>query len=76
MKIELRDLFNEFMQINGLSIAYASRQTGIPMTTLTTWARGERGISNQNKIKVLNFLNGDFLVTVQEVRDYMEGKIK
>lgn len=76
-KIDLKNLFNSFVQFNGLSVSYAARQCEIPLTNLAAWARGERPLSNRNQLKVRQFLRGDFFIPVQEVMDYigMEGEL-
>lgn len=75
-ELNLRDIFSEFLCINGFKVAYAARQTGIPWTTISSWVRGERELSSQNKKKVREFLNGNFLVSVSEVEAYMRGEIE
>lgn len=75
-ELSLRDIFNEFREINGLTVAYITRRTGIPWTTLGEWACGKRSISRSNEKKIREFLSGNFLVTVDEVISYMKGEIR
>lgn len=65
--LPLVDVFNKYINLNDLSLAYASRCTKIPYTTLSDWSRGLHRISAKNAIKVKKFLQGDFIISADYV---------
>ena len=69
--LPLVEVFNSYIEHNGLSRAYAARCTKIPYTNLAEWSRGLRGISQRNAGKIRNFLNGNFLIDVDMIINYL-----
>lgn len=65
--LQLVEVFNAYIEYNGLTIAYAARCTAIPYTNLAEWSRGFRGISQRNADKIRTFLKGDFLIDVNTI---------
>lgn len=69
--LPLVDVFSAYVEHNGLSLAYASRCTKIPYTTLAEWVKGMRGISQKNAGKIREFLKGNFLIDVDAIITYL-----
>ena len=40
--LQLVDVFNEYLDLNGLTVSYAARCCKIPRTSLAEWAKGQR----------------------------------
>lgn len=70
--IDLREIFNTYLNINGLTISYASRYTKIPRTTLYEWSLGHRQLHPYSISRIRQFMQGDFLVDVDVIADHME----
>lgn len=69
--LPLVKIFNNYLDFNGLTVAYASRCTKIPYTNLAEWSKGFRGISQRNAEKVRTFLKGNFLIDVDSIINYL-----
>ena len=69
--LPLVEVFNNYLDFNGLTVAYASRCTKIPYTNLAEWSKGFRGISQRNAEKVRTFLKGNFLIDVDSIINYL-----
>ena len=69
--LQLVDVFNEYLDLNGLSISYAARCTKIPRTSLAEWAKGQRCLTAENARKVKEFLKGNFLIDVETIINYL-----
>ena len=59
--LQLVDVFNEYLDLNGLTVSYAARCTKIPRTSLAEWAKGQRCLTAESARKVKEFLKGNFL---------------
>lgn len=66
-ELDLREIVQEYLYHNGLSLGYMSRATQISKTSLFTWVRGDRELSVQNIRKIKDFLSGKFLIDVQTI---------
>lgn len=69
--LQLVDVFNEYLDLNGLTVSYAARCTKIPRTSLAEWAKGQRCLTAENSRKVKQFLKGDFLIGVNTIVTYL-----
>lgn len=69
--LQLVDVFNEYLDLNGLTVSYAARCTKIPRTSLSEWAKGQRCLTAENARKVKQFLKGDFLIGVDTIVTYL-----
>ena len=63
----LRNIFNKYLELNDLTISFASRCCKIPWTTISCWANGQRELSDKNIRKIENFLKGNFLISVDDI---------
>ena len=70
-EIQLVDAFNEYLDLNGLTVSYAARCTKIPRTSLAEWAKGQRCLTAENARKVKEFLKGNFLIDVETIVNYL-----
>ena len=69
--LPLAEVFNNYLDFNGLTVAYASRCTKIPYSNLSEWSKGFRGISQRNAEKVRTFLKVNFLIDVDSIINYL-----
>lgn len=69
--LPLAEVFNTYIEINGLTVAYAARCMGISYTSLAEWTKGMRPISRRNASKVREFLKGSFLISSNRVITYI-----
>lgn len=69
--LQLVDVFNEYLDLNGLTVSYAARCTKIPRTSLAEWAKGQRCLTAENTRKVKEFLKGNFLIDVDTIVTYL-----
>lgn len=69
--LQLVDVFNEYLDLNGLTVSYAARCTKIPRTSLAEWAKGQRCLTAENARKVKEFLKGSFLINVDTIVTYL-----
>lgn len=69
--LPLKDVFNNYVENNNLSIAYAAKSMKIPYTNLLEWSKGLRGISQRNAGKIRNFLKGKYVIDVDTVVNYL-----
>lgn len=78
--LQLVDVFNEYLDLNGLTVSYAARCTKIPRTSLAEWAKGQRCLTAENTRKVKEFLKGNFLINIDTIVTYLamqqEEKLK
>lgn len=66
-ELDLREIVQEYLYHNGLSLGYMSRATQISKTSLFTWVRGDRELSAQCIRKIKDFLAGKFLIDVETI---------
>ena len=69
--LKLVDVFNEYLDLNGLTVSYAARCTKIPRTSLAVWAKGQRCLTAENARKVKEFLKANFLIDVETIVNYL-----
>lgn len=69
--LRLVDVFNEYLDLNGLTLSYAARCCKIPRTSLAEWAKGQRCLTAENTRKVKEFLKGSFLINVDTIVTYL-----
>lgn len=69
--LQLVDVFNEYLDLNGLTVSYAARCTKIPRTSLAEWAKGQRCLTAENARKVKQFLKGGFLIDIDTIVNYL-----
>jgi len=69
--LPLVDVFNAYLEHNDLTIGYAARSMKVPYTNLFEWSKGMRPISQRNAEKVKEFLQGNFLVDVDSIINYL-----
>ena len=69
--LRLVDVFNEYLDLNGLTVSYAARCTKIPRTSLAEWAKGQRCLTAENARKVKEFLKANFLIDVETIVNYL-----
>lgn len=69
--LKLVDVFKAYLDINGLSLSYAARCCKIPRTSLAEWAKGQRCLTAENARKVKEFLEGNFLIDVETIVNYL-----
>ena len=69
--LQLVDVFNEYLDLNGLTVSYAARCTKIPRTSLAEWAKGQRCLTAETARKIKEFLKGNFLIDVETIVNYL-----
>lgn len=65
--LSIKEIVNAYLDYNGLSIAFMSRITGIPDSTLRYWLKDKININKTNLMKVKRFLKGNFLIDIDSI---------
>lgn len=68
--MDLRKALKIYLQKNDLTQAFCARKVGLSPPTLFKWINGEYELKTDVLIRIKHFMDGDFLLSVNDI---MEG---
>ncbi len=72
--LPLAEVFNAYLDHNGLTVAFAAKSCDIPYTNLLEWSKGMRGLSLENAHKIHEFLRGKYVVDVNVISTWLKNR--
>ena len=74
MDMNLKDVLQKYIKANDLPLTFVARRTGIAQPNLYRWIHEKDFRLSANSIKkIKEFLNGDFIKSVEEVLQDEQG---